>query len=50
MPKNLDVNSLSEIIDVAKGKKLADLLLKNGKLVNVFNEEIEEKDVLIHTG
>ncbi len=50
MPKNLDVNSLSEIIDVAKGKKLADLLLKNGKLVNVFNEEIEEKDVLIHNG
>jgi adenine deaminase len=50
MPKNLDVNSLSEIIDVAKGKKLADLLLKNGKVVNVFNEEIEEKDVLIHNG
>ena len=50
MQRNLDFNSLSEIIDAAEGKKLADLLLKNGKVVNVFNEEIEEKDVLIHNG
>jgi len=50
MQRNLDFTSLSEIIDAAEGKKLADLLLKNGKVVNVFNEEIEEKDVLIHNG
>jgi adenine deaminase len=50
MQRNLDINSLSEIIEVAEGKKLADLLLKNGKLINVFNEEIETKDILIHNG
>lgn len=42
--------NLEEIIDVARGYKKADLLIKNGKVINVFNESIENADVLIHNG
>ncbi len=41
---------LEEIIDVAKGSKKADLLIRNGKVINVFNESVEDADVLIHKG
>jgi adenine deaminase len=39
---------LSEIIDAATGRIQADLLLKNGKIVNVFSGEIVPCDVAIH--
>ena len=39
---------LKELIDVAAGRKPADLVLRNGKLVNVFSGEIIETDVVIH--
>ncbi|MDI6600674.1 MAG: adenine deaminase [Thermoanaerobacteraceae bacterium] len=44
------VNSLGDMIDVALGKSEGDLLLKNGRIVNVFDESVEEGDVLIHRG
>lgn len=36
-----------KIINVAKGKEPADLVLKNAKLVNVLSEEIYETDIAI---
>jgi adenine deaminase len=47
---NFTRKELEEIIDTAKGDCKADLLIKNGKLINVFNETVEEKDVLVHKG
>lgn len=44
------VDLLSDIIDVALGKSEADLLLKNGRIVNVLDESVDEADVLIHHG
>lgn len=38
------------LIDTALGNIKGDLLLKGGKIVNVFNGMIEEKDVLIKNG
>jgi adenine deaminase len=38
------------IIDVALGKKAADLVIKNGKLVNVITSEIYKADVAIAGG
>ena len=40
--------SLAEIIKVARGEKEADLLLKNGKIINVFSGEIYTTDVVIY--
>lgn len=45
-----ELQMLTEIIDVAKGIKEADLLIKNGKMVNVFNESVEVKDIAIKNG
>lgn len=39
-----------EYVEVARKKKLADLVLKNGFVVNVFSGEIEQLDVAIHDG
>lgn len=41
---------LINIIEVARGEKKADLLLKNGKIVNVFSGEIYPADVAIYKG
>ncbi len=41
---------LAEIVDVARGFKRGNLLLKNGKIINVFNETIDQENVLIHKG
>ncbi len=41
---------MEEIIDVARGKAKGDLLIKNGQIVNVFNETIEKGNVLVHKG
>jgi len=39
---------LSELISVAKGEKPADLILANGRVINVFNGEIERANVAIY--
>jgi len=40
--------SLAEIIKVARGEEKADLLLKNGKIINVFSGETYTSDVAIY--
>ena len=40
-------NTLEDIIRVSKGEDLADLVIKNAKLVNVLSEEIYETDIAI---
>lgn len=42
--------SLSERIRVASGEGKVDLLIKNGRIVNVFSGEIERQDVAIFDG
>ena len=42
--------SLKEKIRIASGEGMADLLIKNGKIVNVFTGEIEKKDIAIFEG
>jgi adenine deaminase len=42
--------SLEERIQVASGEGTADLLIKNGRVVNVFSGQIERKDVAIFGG
>jgi adenine deaminase len=42
--------SLAETIRVASGEGTADLLIKNGRVVNVFSGEIEKKDVAVFGG
>ena len=41
---------LAKFIKVARGEKEADLLLKNGKIINVFSGEIYPSDVTIYEG
>ena len=40
-------NSLRSLIDTAAGRRRADLVLKNGHIVNVLSHEIHEGDVAI---
>src|SRR3972149_6236465 len=42
--------SLKEKIRIASGEGMVDLLIKNGRVVNVFSGEIEKKDVAIVGG
>jgi len=42
--------SLKERIRIASGEGTADLLIKNGRVVNVFSGQIERKDVAIFGG
>ena len=42
--------SLEERIKVASGEGKVDLLIKNGRIVNVFSGEIEKKDVAVFDG
>jgi len=39
--------TLEELISIANGEKEADLVLKNGRIINVFSGEITEGDVAI---
>jgi adenine deaminase len=41
---------LKEMIDVSAKRKLADVVIKNGKIVNVFTREIMSGDVAIYKG
>ena len=40
-------DTLSHILSVARGDEPADLVFKNGKVVNVFTAEILELDVAV---
>ena len=42
--------SLKEKIRIASGEGVADLLIRNGRVVNVFSGQIEKKDVAIFGG
>jgi len=42
--------SLKERIRIASGEGKADLLIKNGRVVNIFSGEVEKKDVAIFGG
>jgi adenine deaminase len=42
------MNSIRERIAVARGEKKADIVLKNGQLINVFSGEIYPADIAIH--
>jgi adenine deaminase len=42
--------SLEDRIQIASGEGKADLLIKNGRVVNVFSGEIEKKDIAIFGG
>ena len=44
------MEQLNEKIRVASGEGKADLLIKNGRVVDVFSGEIEKKDVAIYRG
>ena len=44
------MSSLRDFIRVASGKGKADLLIKNGRVVNVFSGQIERTDVAIWKG
>lgn len=44
------MKNIEKIIRVSKGEDLADLVLKNAKLVNVLSEEIYETDIAIIDG
>ena len=43
-------SDLVSLIQAAKGEKKGSLLLKNGKILNLFSGEIEEDNVLIENG
>jgi adenine deaminase len=45
-----EMTSLKEKIRVASGDGVADLLIKNGRVVDVFSGEIEKRDVAIFGG
>ena len=42
--------SIEKLIETAQERELPDLVLKNGKVINVFTGEIVEGDVAIHEG
>ena len=44
------VNNLARRITVASGREPADLVIKNGKIIDVFNSDIIEADVAIVDG
>ena len=46
----MDVPALRELIETAQGQRPADLVLRGGKVVNVFSGEIEEVAVAVHGG
>ncbi|MGV9103253.1 MAG: adenine deaminase [Promethearchaeia archaeon] len=45
-----DEYPIDQMIDVAAGRTRADIVLKNGAVVNVFTGEVTEGDVAIHSG
>ncbi len=47
---HITIEALKKRISAARGEIPADLVLKGGKVVNVFSGEIQEKDVAIYDG
>lgn len=43
-------DDLKELVSVARGVVLADLVLKNGRILNVFTGELEEGDLAVQGG
>jgi adenine deaminase len=43
-----EMKELKKLISVAKGDKKADIILKNSRVINTFNGEIEESNVAIY--
>ncbi|MBC7194607.1 MAG: adenine deaminase, partial [Caldisericia bacterium] len=41
---------IKEKIEVAKEEREGDVILKGGKIVNVFDNSIEEGDIIIYEG
>jgi len=41
---------LSNIVDVARRRKSADVIIKNAKIINVFNETVEDGNIAIAEG
>ena len=48
--KGINNMSLEEKIRIAAGEGIADLLIKNGRVVEVFSGQVEKKDVAIYKG
>lgn len=48
--ERLDTDTLRDLIDVAQGQRPADLVLRGGRVVNVFSGEIEEVAVAVVAG
>ncbi len=46
----MKMNELKNLIEVAAGRKSADLLIKNCRIVNVFSGEIENGDIAVVDG
>lgn len=46
----MDMQQLKKLIDVASGRQKADIIITNGKVVNVYSGEIVEKTVAICDG
>jgi adenine deaminase len=46
----LDRKALSNVIDVARRRKAADIIIKNAKIINVFNETVEEGNIAVSGG
>jgi len=48
--RNLSKKDLRELIDVSSGRKKADLLIKNCKIVDVYNSKIYNGDIAVVNG
>lgn len=46
----MDIKSLKNLIEVASGREKADLVIKNCKIVDVYNHRIIESDIAITNG
>jgi adenine deaminase len=46
----LDSMLLQEILEVARGDRIADLVLRNAQLINVFSGRVEMVDLAVHRG
>ena len=46
----MDAEAIRALIEVAQGRRPADLVLRGGRVVNVFSGEIEEVAVAVHDG
>ena len=46
----MDKKALVNLIDVAAGRKQADVVLKNGKIVDVYQQQIFQGDIAIAGG